>query len=142
MVLAFYLPLEPLKVQALRVVRMAATGALTLCAPSLTRYELLNALSRAVRGLKKATAISMPEAGQILEAIALLQMEEHGIAGLERRILAITRDHRCTAYDASYLALAEHLNADFLTADQAFRRNLAHHFPRVRFLGEYRPHPG
>ena len=54
-VLAFYLPAEPYKAQALSLLSDVAKGAIELIVPTLTRYEVLNALSWAVRGLKGKT---------------------------------------------------------------------------------------
>ena len=137
-VLAFYLPGEPYKTQALTLAKAAGAGQVTLCAPALLRYEILNALALALRGVKKAQRITVEEAAQILGAVSALELEEHDVSGLEARILAISEHHQCTAYDASYLAVAEHLNADLLTGDLAFHRALEGHFPRVKFVGQMR----
>lgn len=44
--LAFYLPAEPYKTQALTLLRDATVGAVKFVVPTLTRYEVLNVLSR------------------------------------------------------------------------------------------------
>ncbi len=135
-VLAFYLPAEPFKAQALMLAKAAAGGQITLCAPTLLRYEILNVLALALRGVKKVQRISLEDAIQILGALGALELEEHAVSGLESRVLAISKDHQCSAYDASYLAVAEHLNADLLTGDSAFHRTLKEHFPRIKFVGQ------
>ncbi len=50
--LAFYLPAEPYKGRALRLLADVAAGEVRLAVPTLTRYEVMNVLSRCVRGLK------------------------------------------------------------------------------------------
>ena len=50
--LAFYLPAEPYKAQALALLGDAAAGLVGLVVSTLAYYEVLNALSYAVRGLK------------------------------------------------------------------------------------------
>jgi len=49
--LAFYLPAEPYKAQALTLLGDATAGLVRLVAPTLTRYEILNVLSSAIRGV-------------------------------------------------------------------------------------------
>jgi predicted nucleic acid-binding protein len=51
-------------------------GAVKMVTPTLTHYEVFNALSRAVRGLKKGQKISRDEALVILSAMAHLKLEE------------------------------------------------------------------
>jgi len=131
-VLAFYFAAEPLKPQALALLASAAKGRLTFVVPTLTRYEVINALSLAERGLKRIQRISRPQAQAILDAVLALP-----IAGLESRIVDLAVGFQRSAYDACYLALAERLDVDLVTGDSRFFRALASDFPRIRFLGDY-----
>lgn|GEM_PF-406050 len=115
-VLAFYLPAEPYKAQALSLLSDVAQGAIELIIPTLTRYEVLNALSRAVRGLKGKT-LPLAEAKEILKALAGLDLREKDISGLEEEILGFTLEYGCTAYDGAYLALAAKESAPFIIGD-------------------------
>jgi predicted nucleic acid-binding protein len=125
-VLAFYLPAEPYKAQALSLLSDVAKGTIELIVPTLTRYEVLNALSRAVRGLKGKT-LPLAEAKEILKALENLDLREKDVSGLEEEILGFTLEYGCTAYDGDYLALAAKESAPFITGDsqlyQAVREN-------------------
>lgn len=136
-VLAFYLPAEPYKVQALTLLADYVAGAVKLVMLTLTHYEVLNALSRAVRGLKTGQKISRDEALAILSALARLKLAEQSIQALERRILEIAERYQRSGYDAAYLALAEHLGADLITGDERFYNAVKDHFPQVQFVASY-----
>lgn len=136
-VLAFYLPAEPYKAQALALLRDAAAGLAKLMAPTLVRYEVLNALSRAVRGLKRGQELSLADAREILAAMDALKLEEGGVQGLEERILEIAQKYQCTAYDGAYLALAEHEGALFITGDGRLYNAVGGRLHWVRWIGEY-----
>lgn len=133
-VLAWYLPAEPHKDQALTLLGEAAAGRLKLYVPSLTRYEVLNALSLAVRGVKR-TQLSTRQAHEILQAFGEAGLEECSIAEVDTRVLDLAAQHHRSAYDAAYLALAEHLDANLLTGDVAFYRAVRGKFPRVKLVG-------
>lgn len=135
--LAFYLPAEPYKVSALTLLREAAAGRVKLVVPTLAQYEVLNVLSRAARGLKRGQTLSIEEAHEILTAIKTLPLEERDVKGLERRILEITQEHQLSAYDAAYMAVAEHVGTDLLTGDERFYTAVQARVPHVKFIGSY-----
>jgi len=134
-VLAWYLPAEPHNDHALALLGDAAAGRLKLYVPSLTRYEVLNVLSLAVRGIRR-TKLSAKQAEEILRAFAEAGVEERGIAELDTRVLDLAAKHHRSAYDAAYLALAESLDAELLTADTGFYRAVRGKFPRVKLVGD------
>lgn len=136
-VLAFYLPAEPYKAQAMALLEEYAAGTVKLAMPTLAYYEVLNALSRAVRGLKAGPKIGPEEALATLTALGHLKLEECGVQGLERRILEITQSHQRSGYDAAYLALAEHLKAGLITGDERFYNAVKDDFPQVQFVANY-----
>lgn len=136
-VLAFYLPAESYKTQALALLADYTAGAVKLVTPTLTRYEVLNALSRAVRGLKAGQKMGRDEALAVLSAFGRLKLEEQSVQGLERRILEIAERYQRTGYDAAYLALAEHLGANLITGDERFYNAVKDHFTQVEFVADY-----
>jgi len=138
-VLAFYLPAEPYKAQALALLADYAAGAVKLLTPTLTCYEVLNVLSRAIRGLKRGQTMSHDEASAVLRAWAHLKLEERSIIGLEHHILEIAEGYQRSGYDAAYLALAEDLGAELITGDERFYNAVSDDFPQVQFIANYVP---
>ena len=50
-----------------------------------------------------------------------------------------TQLNRPTAYDAHYLALAQHLSCDFWTADRRLYNAAHRQFPWIHLLGDFKP---
>ena len=84
--------------------------------PALCDVEVTAALRRGI--LRGALAESRAE--QALTAYLDLPLNRHGHQTLLPRILALRANF--TAYDASYVALAERLEAPLLTADRRLAR--------------------
>ncbi len=87
-----------------------------LHAPALCDVEVVAALGRALR----KGVMSEPRAALALEAYLELPLARHGHTGLLVRSLALRGNF--TAYDAMYVALAERLGAELLSADAALVR--------------------
>ena len=84
--------------------------------PELLEPEALAALRRWVaKGW-----VSSESAEQAVRQIGDLALVRHGHAPLRARIWALR--HRCSTYDACYVALAEALDAELLTADLRLSR--------------------
>lgn len=135
--LAFYLPAEPYKVQALALLGDATAGLVKLVVPTLTRYEVLNVLSSSIRGLKRGQGLSLQDTQEIMTAMNTLKLEERDTKGLEERILELSREHQRSAYDAAYLALAEQLGVDLLTGDERLYSAMKTRWKHVKFVGAY-----
>lgn len=84
--------------------------------PALCDVEVSAALRRGIL----LGALTEPRAKQALTAYLDLPLTRHGHQTLLPRILALRANF--TAYDASYVALAERLRAPFLTADRRLAR--------------------
>lgn len=87
-----------------------------LHAPHLLDCEYLSALGR----LEAASSISAAEANSLqrrLQSLAILRYPHEPLAD---RIWELR--HNCTAYDATYIALAEVLGAPLITADERLAR--------------------
>ncbi len=106
---------------AFQIRRIVERAGVELHVPELTDIEIASIL----RGARLAGALSD---GRLQEAIADycdLNLFRHRHLGQLRRILALR--HNFSAYDATYVALAEMLDASFLTADAALARAIRRH---------------
>ena len=90
-----------------------------LAAPSLLFSEVTNALYR----YQQLGYLSASSADLALEAALALPLRLHAEADLYRRALALAgRFSLPAAYDAHYLAVAEHLGGELWTADRRLAR--------------------
>ncbi len=90
-----------------------------LHAPELARYEIASGLVRLVG----AGRISGDQAREVWSEIAGLPITFHPLREGGRTIEIATLLERSSAYDASYLALAEDLEAQLWTLDGPLARN-------------------
>lgn len=87
-----------------------------LYAPTLVDYEVTSAL----RGLARKRPEVEAAAGAYLQYLAGMPIRRESAQPLIARIWSLR--HNYTAYDASYVALAEALNATLVTCDDKFER--------------------
>lgn len=104
-------------------------GHVRISVPSLLAYELTNLL----RYKEDLTVTQVEEAVQSLFDMSLEWASPTAV--LMRRAAGIARASEATVYDATFVALAETLQATFVTADERLVRRLAA-WPLVRFLGD------
>jgi len=120
---------EVLAGQALALRDAYLDGHIMVSVPSLLAYELANVL----RYKSDLTT------GQVQEAVqSLFDMGLEWIlpsSTVMRRAVEMARAYETTVYDAAFTALAELLNATFITADERLVHNLEA-LPFVRFMGE------
>ena len=107
--------------RAPRVVVAMAAPDVELHVPALCDVEVASALRRGLAAgrLDEARALAA------LEDLADLPLTRHGHQLLLGRILALR--HNLSAYDATYAALAERLDASLLTADRGLAAAAASH---------------
>lgn len=89
--------------------------------PALCDVEITSALRRAIA----SRLIGESRAGEALETYLDLPLSRHGHQTLLARVLSLRQNF--SAYDATYVALAERLGAELLTADQHLARSVAKH---------------
>jgi predicted nucleic acid-binding protein len=120
---------EVLADQALALRNAYLNGQVLVAVPSLVAYELANVL----RYKKGLTTDQVQEAVQSLFDMGL----EWALpsAELMRRAVELARAYEATVYDSAFVALAESLNATFITADERLTQRLQA-LPFVHFLGE------
>ena len=121
---------EPDSDRAETLLEAAQSKRIKLIAPDILTAEIANTLWKRMRrgDLDRQATL---EAGNYFRSICPLL---HPIESLWRPALrlAIDRDH--PVYDCLYLALAEELPGDLMTADERFHRVFTRDFPRVRLL--------
>lgn len=114
----------------------------SVLAPALMAYEIANAVHQRVR-----RGDFMPDDAER----AFTQLYSIGInlrwaraasvvTALSTRALEIARTYTLGAtYDTQFLALAEHEDCEYWTADRRFWDTVRQDHPRVRWLGAYQP---
>lgn len=87
----------------------------------LTIYEVSNVIWKLSYREKKITP---EQSDALLDSILLLiqRMKILGINGLEKHVMDLAMKEDLTAYDASYLALAEKINLILVTDDRKLER--------------------
>jgi len=119
---------EILAEQALALRAAYLDGQIRLSVPGLLAYELANVL----RYKDDLSTAQVEEAVQSLFDMGLEWAPP--TAALMRRAAVIARAAGVTVYDATFAALAESMEATFVTADEDLVRRLAA-WPFVLFLG-------
>ena len=101
-----------------------------LAAPSLLPYEVLNTL-------KYSAALGEDELKEIMKALEDLQITLHPLEGAyASRAIEVAMRKGITVYDASYVALAEILQATLYTADERLIRK-TRGLGYVRHIGDF-----
>jgi predicted nucleic acid-binding protein len=90
----------------------------------------------ALRGLIRGREIDLTRAHEALEDYAELPVSRHGHVPLLARVLEL-RDN-LSAYDATYVALAEALSAELLTCDAGLAAAVRKHAGGVRLAADGR----
>jgi predicted nucleic acid-binding protein len=89
--------------------------------PALCDVEVASGLRRA----RTSELVTVERANEVLLGYVLLPLTRHGHQKLLGRILELR--HNFTSYDATYVALAEQMEAALLTADSALTRAVNAH---------------
>lgn len=109
---------EVLRDRAIQLRRAYLDGHLTIYVPDLLVYEIANAL-------RYKPDLDRTQVQQALETLYDMQIKIENItAGVIRRAIEIAYSHDITVYDAAFVAMAEHLEADFITADEKLAQRL------------------
>ena len=95
-------------------VRAVEAGDVEGHVPDVAYAETVSGLAKYVR----SDLLPAKVAGEILEEVVRLPLVTHSHARLARASLTLALEHRLSAYDASYLALAQSLDVPLVTADR------------------------
>jgi predicted nucleic acid-binding protein len=130
-VLKWYLPDEDHGQAALDVLDLYLSDDLEIIVPSLLEYEIINGLWVAQkRGrIKEEVIISA------IEGYLNLGIKSVGASGFHSRIVHFCRAYNRSAYDTSYLALAEAEQMHFITADETLYNAVKKDLSWVKWLG-------
>ena len=123
---------------ALALFRASMRAADVVVAPPLLPFEVANIIrKRMVRH-----ALSLVDADALLAEFLTFPVTLMSPPDLHRQALALADAHGLpAAYDAHYLALAQHLGCDFWTDDRRLLRAVGGALPFVRWIGDYAPSP-
>jgi predicted nucleic acid-binding protein len=104
-------------------------------APSLMLFELTNIVRKRMR---EPGALSMGEGRALLTRMLAFPIEILSPPGMHQLALGIADAYGLpAAYDAHYVALAQHQNYVFWTADRRLVRQVQPGLPFVRWIGDY-----
>jgi len=132
LVLKWYLSDEEFGENSLRLLQQYLEDKIELLGPTLLEYEILNALVYAQRkGRIDPENISLA-----LEGFFDLGIESAPITNLSPRILFFCQTYKCSAYDSSYLALAEAEGIDLITADRKLFATVKTDLKWVKWIGD------
>ena len=107
-----------------------------LAAPSLFQYEVISVLRKSVVR-KVITEAQAQQALLIFSNLTIAYSLEYHL--LSRAYELATQLNRPTAYDAQYLALAEHLQCEFWTQDERLYNAVRSQLKWVKWLGTAAP---
>ncbi len=106
-----------------------ARNGILIVAPIMILTEVSNVLHKKAQN----QTVNIRDTRRLLDQLSNLLLLDY-IAMHERAIEMASFLGEQDAYDCHYLALAEHLDCDFWTADRAFHNAAQERFPRVRYI--------
>lgn len=116
-------------------------GVLVL-APALIAYEVANALHQQVRKGLLTAGVEVALLARFHSLGVEIEYPDNptSVAAMSARAVEIARSLGLGAsYDTQFLALAEHEDCEYWTADHRFYETARQDHPRVRWLGAYQP---
>ena len=113
-VLKWYLSDEEHGERALAILEGDAADRLSLLAPALLEFEVANALAIA----KKRGRVADDEAIKAMDGFTNLGIGLYPLSPHFPKVLAYCDRYNISAYDAAYVALADDLNVQLVTADK------------------------
>jgi predicted nucleic acid-binding protein len=126
---------EPQAAEALELLRDWQHSVIEVCVPNFLLLEVANATLQAFRRGR----ITEAQADQAVDVLLFLPFKLLALDGpLLRRAYDIAKRHTQKAYDCAYVALAERHAMDLWTGDLRLFNALHFHFPRIRWIGDYR----
>ncbi|RPI49931.1 MAG: PIN domain-containing protein [Deltaproteobacteria bacterium] len=131
-ILKWYLPDEEFASKALNILHRHVSGEIVLCAPTILPYEILNAFLMAERRGRVNEEVTRNAFNAFLDLeINFLDpfMDYPGI-------ISPARSFDRSVYDASYLAVAEKRNFNFVTGDKRLYNAVRKKLKWVQWIGQ------
>lgn len=109
---------EVLQEQALELRQIYLDGRISIHVPELLIYEIANVL-------RHKSDMDRSKVQQALQSLFDMQIGiEHINPEMMERVINIAYSNNITVYDAIFVTLAEHLEADFITVDERLLQKL------------------
>ena len=131
-ILKWYLADEELGEKALSLLYGFVANEVEILSPSLLEYEVLNGLIMA----QKKGRIKEERIVAAIEGFMDLEVDMKDLTDFYRRVLHYSRAYNRSAYDASYLALAEVEGISLITADEGLYNAVKKDLKWVKWLGD------
>lgn len=126
-VIKWYIP-EAKNEKARQYLASHVEGKNVLSAPDLLFFEINNVLAT-------KSVITASEGLQIIKSLYDLDLKIVNFSFEEfKNALILAKKFNISAYDSSYVILAEKLHCDFVTADQKLYNRLKPHFAKIKLL--------
>lgn len=114
---------------ALKIKDDHVSNKIEILLPSLTRYELINILK-----YKKFDKEEIKEALEVIRDYGFLMIEPTD--SITNKIAEICVDYDISAYDATYVALAQHVTSTLYTADKKLIKSVK--LPFVKHIKDFK----
>ena len=131
-VLKWYLPDENSGEKALSLLHQYVSGELDILGPTLLEYEVMNALLLA----QKRGRIREEKVLLAVEGFIDLQITLKSVSSFYFKAIHYSRAYNRSAYDASYLAVADQEGLSIITADQGLYNAVKKDLKWIKWLGD------
>ncbi len=118
--------------KALGLLTRFVDGDLQIVAPSLLSYEVINGLMNA----RRRGRISEDKIQTALSGFVSLDISLIEVSGFYTRLVHFCKTFNRSAYDASYLAVAENEGIPLVTADEGLYNSVKKRLTWVKWIGD------
>jgi predicted nucleic acid-binding protein len=131
-VLKWYLDDEEYGQKALSLLAKYVSEELDIIAPSLLEYEVINGLLIA----QKRGRIKKDKILTAIDGFVNLEIKFLDLSNLYQKVLHYCNAYKCSAYDGSYLAVAENEGAVMITSDAGLYKTVRKDLKWIKWIGD------